>query len=213
MTIAENGSRIYRRHQLLSLVAAVLVGWGAGATALAHASGPAAHALVAAPPVPLARILPAPEAPALPAGATPVRLRVPSVGLDAPLVPVRLDDAGALSVPDDFSVAGWYADGPRPGEGGPATIVGHVDSYKGPAVFYRLGDLEPEDRAVVDYSDGHSIEFRVHHRTEHGKDAFPTATVYANTPTPELRLITCGGPFDRSSRRYTNNVIIWARAE
>ncbi|MDQ4133232.1 MAG: class F sortase, partial [Actinomycetota bacterium] len=64
-----------------------------------------------------------------------------------------------------------------------------------------------------EYNDGRRVEFRVYQRTEHGKDVFPTATVYANTDSPELRLITCGGPFDRSSRRYTNNVIIWARAE
>lgn len=213
MTIAKTRrSTTYRRHQVLSLVAAVLVGWGAGATALAHASGASDQAPVAAPPMPLAPT-PAQEARALPPTATPVRLRVPSVGLEAALVPVGLDEAGALSVPDDFSVAGWYQGGPRPGERGPATIVGHVDSHKGPAVFFRLRDLGPQARAVVDYSDGHSVEFRVHHRTEHGKDAFPTATVYANTPTPELRLITCGGSFDRASRRYTKNVIIWARAE
>ena len=64
----------------------------------------------------------------------------------------------------------------------------------------------------MDYSDGRSLEFRVYHRAEHGKDAFPTGAVYANTDVPELRLITCGGSFDRSARRYANNVIIWATA-
>lgn len=148
----------------------------------------------------------------MPDGIRPVRLRIPSVGLDAPLAAVGLDRTGALSVPADFAVAGWYSGGPRPGDPGPAAIVGHVDSRDGPAVFFRLRDLAPQDRATVDYSDGSRVEFRVYHRAEYPKDAFPTVAVYGNTVSPELRLITCAGPFDRSLRRYANNVIVWARA-
>ncbi len=214
MTNAHTASTTYRRHQLLSLVAAVLVGSGAGATALAHGAVPAPYSPGTPPRLPLAAsaVTSAAEAPVLPEDVVPIRLRVPSIGLNVPLVSVPLDEAGELSVPEDSSTAGWYAQGPRPGERGPATIVGHVDSYKGPAVFYRLRDLAPEDRAVVDYADGPSVEFTVYHRSEHEKDAFPTATVYANTPTAELRLITCGGVFDRVSRRYASNVIVWARS-
>ena len=201
----------YRRHQLLSLVAAVLVGSGAGASTLSLASPSAGRLPATAPAV--APGAPAPGRPALADGATPVRLRLPAVGLDAPLASVGLEEGGELSVPADFSVAGWYSGGPRPGEPGPAAVVGHVDSHDGPAVFFRLRDLEAEDHVVVDYSDGRSVAFRVYRKAEYGKDAFPTATVYSNTTGAELRLITCGGPFDRSSRRYANNVIVWARAE
>ncbi len=207
--------RSYRRHQLLSLVAAVLAGSGATATTLSLAPAPAATLSATAPAVPVdvsPSRAPAPESSALPLGITPVRLTIPALGLDARVAPVGLDEAGALEVPSDFGVAGWYSGAPRPGDPGPAVMAGHVDSHEGPAVFFRLRDVEAQDRAVVEYSDGRSVEFRVYHRAEYSKESFPTAAVYANTQNAELRLITCGGPFDRSSRRYANNVIVWARA-
>ena len=44
------------------------------------------------------------------------------------------------------------------------------------------------------------------------KDAFPSERVYAPTTGPSLRLITCGGRFDRSVRSYEDNVVVYASA-
>jgi sortase (surface protein transpeptidase) len=89
-------------------------------------------------------------------------------------------------------------------------IAGHVDSRSGPAVFYRLDELVAGDRVEVTRSDGTVFAYRVATVETRPKDAFPTARVYGPTPGPELRLITCGGAFDRNSRHYRDNVIVTA---
>jgi len=153
-----------------------------------------------------------PAVPVPAADAAPVRLRIPAIGVDAPVERLGLDADGALGVPDDFGSAGWYERGPRPGETGPAVVAGHVDSHRAPAVFFRLGELGPGEEVVVAYSDGTDVRFRTYHRARYPKDDFPTAAVYANTARPELRLVTCGGSFDRSAGHYRDNVVVWAAA-
>jgi hypothetical protein len=141
--------------------------------------------------------------------AAPVRLRIPSVGIDTSLGATELDDADALVPPADG--AGWYAEGPAPGDVGPAVVTGHVDGGGAPAVFYRLRDLVPGDPVVVERADGSTVRFVVTGVARYAKDAFPTATVYGPTPGAELRLITCGGTFDRSRGSYRDDVVVSAR--
>ena len=140
----------------------------------------------------------------------PTRVRVPAVGIDAPLEIVGLDGTGALAVPADGGAAGWF--GTVPGAGGPAVLTGHVDGGGAPAVFARLGELRPGDPVLVDRADGSTAAFVVTRVARHPKTAFPTAAVYGPTTRPELRLITCGGAFDRSAGSYLDNVVVWARA-
>ena len=97
-----------------------------------------------------------------------------------------------------------------PGEVGPTVIAGHVDSYEGPGIFYRLDTLRPGDLVTVGRSDGVAIRYRVTDVVNVPKDAFPTRQVYGPTPGPKLRLITCGGEFDHSARRYLRNVVVSA---
>ena len=130
--------------------------------------------------------------------AAPVRVRIPSIGVDSPLVRLGVDGAGALVPPDDFGRAGWFPHGPVPGDVGPAVIAGHVDSYGGPAVFFRLRELAAGDEVLVDRADGTTVRFTVTAAHRYPKDDFPTEEVYGPTPRAELRLITCGGAFDRS---------------
>jgi LPXTG-site transpeptidase (sortase) family protein len=141
----------------------------------------------------------------------PARVRIPAIGVDAPLAALHLDSSGALQAPTDFQVPGWYADGTVPGEAGPAVIAGHVDSRSGPAVFFRLGELRAGDRVEVQRG-GQWIVFEVFSTTRVPKDAFPTEQVYGPTPDPQLRLITCGGPFDAAAGSYRDNVIVYAVA-
>jgi hypothetical protein len=142
--------------------------------------------------------------------ATPTALRVPAAGVDVSLPPVGLDRSGAL-VPPAVG-AGWYADGPVPGETGPAVIAGHVDWAGSPAVFARLDELGAGDELLVDHVDGTTSRFTVSHVERYTKSAFPTAAVYGPTPGAELRLITCGGVFDRAAGSYRDNVVVYAVA-
>jgi LPXTG-site transpeptidase (sortase) family protein len=141
----------------------------------------------------------------------PTRVRIPSIGVDSPLEALGLDSAGALQPPVDFNRAGWYADGTVPGDVGPAVIAGHVDSRKGPAVFFRLYRLRPGDLVQVRRGD-RWLGFRVVSTARYAKDRFPTSDVYGPTPDPQLRLITCGGVFNASRRSYVDNVVISAVA-
>lgn len=141
----------------------------------------------------------------------PVRLQVPSIGVDAPLIRLGLDARGALEVPQRWEQAGWFGRSARPGEHGSAVIAGHVDSTAGPAVFYRLGALRRGAAIRVRRRDGSTIRFRVHRVERWPKDHFPTAKVYGATRRPTLRLITCGGAFDAGSGHYTDNTIVFAR--
>jgi hypothetical protein len=143
--------------------------------------------------------------------APPVRMWIPAMGVRTRLVWLGLNPDGTLQVPTDFSVAGWYALGPSPGQPGGAVIAGHVDSTEGPALFYRLGELAPGSIVRIALADRTEVRFRVYAVREYPKTAFPTSLVYPRTPAPELRLVTCGGPFDDQTGHYLDNVVVFAR--
>jgi Sortase domain len=140
----------------------------------------------------------------------PVAIEIPAIGVRAPIVRLGLNRDRSLRVPADFADAGWWSGGPRPGEPGPAVIAGHVDSYTGPAVFYRIRDLRPHDTIVVRRRNGSRARFTVLGSEQYPKAHFPTARVYGATRRPTLRLITCGGRFDRSSGHYLDNTVVFA---
>lgn len=142
--------------------------------------------------------------------ADPVRIRIPAVGVDAAVLPLAVDAQGVLPPPPTNEDTGWWRAGPEPGEPGAAVIVGHVDGRDGPAVFFRLRDLAGGDEIVVDRSDGSTAAFAVERVERHPKDAFPTEAVYRRATAPVLRLVTCGGEFDRSTRHYLDNVVVFA---
>lgn len=141
------------------------------------------------------------------AGAT---LEIPAIGVSAPVISLGLDENRAMEVPTNFAEAGWYRYSPTPGETGPSVIAGHVDSHTGPAVFFRLTDLKPGDEVHVRRADGTTSTFAVQRVEQHPKDAFPHEEVYGDTAGPELRLITCGGVFDRAQRAHRDNIIVYA---
>lgn len=142
----------------------------------------------------------------------PVALSIPSIGVRTRgIVDLHLDSRGELEAPADFDRAGWYADGPTPGEFGPSVIGAHVDSKAGPAVFYRLGSLQKGATVVVTRKDGSTARFVVDKVARYAKKDFPTAVVYGDTRgRAELRLITCGGAFDQSTGHYVDNIVAFA---
>jgi sortase (surface protein transpeptidase) len=192
------------------LVAALAIGAAAAATVtLAHLSQPAPVAAAATPPVPSWSIEPPTSGQSM---AAPVRVRIPAIGVDGPIVGIGVDAAGALTPPADTSQVGWYAQGPAPGDVGPAILAGHVDSRAGPGVFFRLRQLRAGDQVQVARADGSAQNFTVVSITQVAKADFPTDQVYAPAPAPILRLVTCGGSFDRAARSYLDNLIVDAVA-
>jgi sortase (surface protein transpeptidase) len=140
----------------------------------------------------------------------PVRVDIPKIHVTSSLARLERAADGTVEVPSDWQVAGWYAPGPRPGDPGSAVILGHVDSKRGPAVFYRLRQLRRGDEIRVARADGSTVRFIVQRTQQYLKDRFPTDEVYYPTLTPTLRLVTCGGAFDPTAGHYRSNVIVFA---
>lgn len=189
---------------LIAVAALLLAGCsGPNATQAAEAGG--------APPSPTASPT-TPEEPATPPPveiADPGQVRIPAIDVDATLIDLGLQPDGSMEVPD-FGLAGWYDEGPRPGEDGPAVVAAHVDSRQGPDVFFRLRDLAAGDEVTVTDENGQEHTFTVERIEQHDKDALPDDAIWGPTDGPALRLITCGGVFDAASGHYRDNIIVFA---
>ncbi|MEY9932678.1 LPXTG-site transpeptidase (sortase) family protein [Catenulispora sp. GP43] len=150
-------------------------------------------------------------APGAIARSVPVRLQIPDIGVDTPVMSLGLAADGTVEVPPvkADSPAGWYRNSPTPGQTGPSVILGHVTVGKyGNGVFLQLSRLRPGARVVVTLQDGASAVFTVDSVRTVAKDQFPTQEVYGNVDRPELRLITCGGA--KTSDGYLDNVLVFA---
>ncbi|MFE5537396.1 class F sortase [Streptomyces sp. NPDC056492] len=195
---------------LAPLALAALTGCAGAADAPALPPAPRiATAPATAPPDPAAPAAPAPAAP-MPAS-EPVRVRIPAAGVDTgPLLKLGLAADGAVEVPSvaDGDRIGWYTKGVTPGETGPAVLIGHFDTARGPAVLRDVAKIHPGDEITVSRADGRSAVFRVRALEQVDKRSFPTAKVYGNTARPELRLITCGGEITDGHR--PDNIIVYA---
>jgi sortase (surface protein transpeptidase) len=153
----------------------------------------------------------APDAPALPAS-VPTRVRIPAIGVDAPLVDLGLEGEGRLAAPPDgdSNLAGWYREGVTPGATGTALVAGHVDVPSGPAVFFNLGALRTGMRIDIDRTDLRTASFTIDAIEVYDAEDFPDSKVYADHDRAELRVITCGGGFDKKLARYRGNVVVYA---
>lgn len=141
----------------------------------------------------------------------PVRIIIPAIGVNAPVVGVG-DPGGAVGVPplSDHNLAGWFAGSVTPGQNGPSLIDGHVDSVTGPSVFFSIKNLKPGDVIKVLRKDGSTVQFRVTWLQSVSKTIFPWKAVLGPTGYPALRLVTCGGPFDYLTGHYVDNIIVYA---
>ncbi len=217
--VASPGDR--RRGSVAALAVAaaglVLLSGGVSVVVFGHPTTPtvAAQGILPAVQGTPERGLDGPAAPSRAAAVTapvapPTHLSIPAVDVNTDLINLATQDDGTLEVPKNFALAGWWDQGAAPGDPGPAVIVGHIDSYRGPAVFYRLRQLTPGALVTVGRSDGSTALFAVDALREFSKEAFPTNLVYGATNTPTLRLITCGGSFDDKARSYLDNIVVFA---
>jgi sortase (surface protein transpeptidase) len=141
----------------------------------------------------------------------PTRIRIPSIGVDAPVATVDLTAAGDLPAPSatDRNLVGWYVQSAAPGSVGSAVIDGHVDTMRGPAVFYMLGLLHRGDLVDVTRTDGSVAEFTVDAVQLYPRSAVPAGQVFGPADTPQLRLITCGGQYTNTTG-YQSTTVVYA---
>lgn len=147
----------------------------------------------------------------LPTGVDPVRVVIPAIDVDAPIIDIGMKTSTEMEVPDRPEDVGWFDLSRKPGEIGPAILAGHVDWTDGPAVFFRLRELRPGDEIEVTGADGDSRTFVVEDVGQYPKNALPDEVFGFGQARPELRLITCGGDFDRASGHYRDNYVVYAR--
>jgi sortase (surface protein transpeptidase) len=143
------------------------------------------------------------------ARSVPVALSIPAIGVSVPLSELGLNPDGTVQVPTNFQEPGWYEFGPSPGQVGSAVILGHVDSYQGPAVFFQLRTLRPGDDVEVTLADGVVAHFVVRQVAMYLKANFPTVSVYGSHGYSALQLVTCGGVFDSQTGHYLSNVVVY----
>jgi len=144
---------------------------------------------------------------------SPVSIDIPAIKVHARVIALGLAKDGAVAVPplSEPEVTSWYDKGPAPGQAGAAAILGHVDAASvGPAVFYELGNLRPGAKIYIKLRDGRTVIFETYSVALYPKASFPTARVYGFTNWPTLRLITCGGLYDRRTGHYLGNVVAFA---
>ena len=178
------------------------------------AATPAAQTTPSAPATPTTEATPStpptPNDRGLPESA-PIRIKIPSIGVDASTVPLGLD-GNELETPADPDVVGWFTGAHTPGAPGRAVLAGHLTWNGRHTVFARLPDLVAGAVVEVEREDGTTAKFEITKVSTFAKDAFPTAEVYASTDEPTLVLITCGGEYNKSQNNYDSNVIAFAKA-
>ncbi len=136
---------------------------------------------------------------------------IDAIGVEAPVVPVGLEDDGGMEIPENVHEIGWYEPGVAPGEQGSAVLAGHVDSRtQGRGAFFDLGELDVDDEVVTTDEDGDEQRWRVTGRTSYPKDELPIDDIFAwGGDEQRLALITCGGDFDDHTRHYTENIVVY----
>ncbi|WP_424922372.1 class F sortase [Streptomyces sp. wa53] len=177
------------------------------------------------PPVPSVVSLPAASAPAAPTPSAsvstpplelppsyPKRISIKSIAVDAPFTPLAIGPSGQLDAPpaSDANLAGWFKNGATPGERGTSVVAGHVDTKTGPAVFLLLSTLKKGNMVDITREDGVVATFEVDSVETFSKADFPDDRVYADKGTAQLRLITCGGVYDKKKKDYEDNVVVFA---
>ena len=144
---------------------------------------------------------------------SPIRLAIPSLNINAPIIPVGIDANGLMEVPKVPEEIAWYEPGNTPGNNGNAVLAGHYDSSDGPAVFYRLGELQSGDAIIVTDAKNQTWQFIVADTASYPADNFPTEKVFADSSHPQLNLVTCDGVFDPNTNSYPNRIVIYATME
>jgi len=144
--------------------------------------------------------------------ATPMTIVIPAIKVQGPVTHLDLNADGSVQVPplSDHDLAGWYDRSVMPGAAGTSVLLGHVDDYNGPSIFFNIKNLRPGDAIDVIRADGVTAVFTVDGVQKAAKTSFPSSDVYGNVAYPALRLVTCGGPFDAKTGEYLDSIVVYA---
>lgn len=184
----------------------------ASGTAADAETGGTAQASTSAVPTLAAGLVPEARAQSLPppADPDPVAMRIPAIGLVAPVIKTGLETDGSLHVPSSPDQTGWYDLGPKPGDVGPAVITGHLDSALGPGILFHLKSVKIGDEVDVVRNDGSTAVFVVNKLAAYPQDNFNTQAVYGSIATAELRIITCAGTYSKTAKHYSEDLVVFA---
>ncbi|TFD95878.1 class F sortase [Jeotgalibacillus sp. R-1-5s-1] len=142
---------------------------------------------------------------------TPVSLTIPSLEIEAPVIQVGMLENGEMEVPEDVNEVGWFEPGVMPGARGNSVLAGHVDSYRGPAVFFKLKDLKQGDEIIVTGENGETLTFAVTDIQTYPSDGAPIERIFGPSGERNLNLITCTGPFNRDSGQYPDRLVVYTQ--
>lgn len=140
----------------------------------------------------------------------PVRLTIPAIDVATSVGTLGLQADHQVMVPTSTTTVGWYDGGAAPGQMGSAVILGHVDSYLGPGVFFQLKTLKAGNRINLVLADGAETQFAVTKVVEYSKTSFPDQLVYGAHGIQSLQLVTCGGTFDHATGHYESNIVVYS---
>jgi LPXTG-site transpeptidase (sortase) family protein len=141
----------------------------------------------------------------------PVRLQIPSIGVNAKVEQVGKKDDGSMGTPTTFNDVGWYAPGSAPGQAGNAVIDGHVNNALTTAgVFQHLSQIVLGDTITVLNASGTKMDFVVTNVEEVAADTAPAASIFATTGPSQLVLITCDGAWVQSAKSFDKRLVVFA---
>jgi hypothetical protein len=140
-----------------------------------------------------------------------MELRVPSLGITTAIGQLGLQANNEVQVPTSVHTVGWFRLGPTPGQIGSSVILGHVDSFRGPGIFFNIKSLSLGALIEATLADGVTAQFRVTRVVQYAKTSFPDALVYGSRAGRELNLVTCGGTFDHQTGSYESNIVVFSR--
>jgi len=140
----------------------------------------------------------------------PLRLKIPRLGVDAPVISVGLTPQMAMDVPQRAEDVGWYEYSTRPGMKGNSVLAGHLDWNGQPGVFRRLLDMRQGDSMAIRGADGQERAYTVDWTHEWPLATAPVGTIFEPIEQAALTLITCGGRWNPVTQRYDTRVVVRA---
>lgn len=147
---------------------------------------------------------------ALSKGISPQTIRIPSIGVEAPVQHLGVNEKGEMAVPDEINEVSWFEPGYNPGQNGRAVIAGHVDGVEGPAIFWDLADVQAGDVIEVAGED-ETLTFEIYKLESIPLALADVSEVFGYTSSSELVLITCSGTYNREWGTREERLVVYAK--
>ena len=142
-------------------------------------------------------------------------LTVEKLGIyNARILPMGINNDGALATPNNIFDVGWYESSGRPGWGGTMVIDGHNGGPNVYGVFKSLPVLEAGDIIKVERGDGAIFNYSVVENVEVALDEadmyMATAMRSPETGRESVTLISCTGEWSQEKYTYLSRQFVRA---